>query len=619
MRFHIMGKLLAAFLLFTIVLSGGGVYFLGSLRQVSLEYEDVANRLQPANTDMSDILAGIYRQASAARGYILYGDSTLVQDLAEAQQQTSQKINDLRDKLSAPEHQTALSQLKEASEQYAKVLERSLALAQAGNTDEAKALMAREAVPLFQRMTKTAEELNQRIDQQARVEGEQAAHRARLVQITCVAVMAGAVLLAVVLGVLMARNLSRPIAAVAQIAQRLAAGDMTVESLRYRGRDEVGDMARAFNQMVANLRELLTAVQASTQAVMAASEELSAASEQAAQAAQGAAQAVSGVASGTTEQAQFAADVSRTVSELQQTIQQIADGAGRAAADVQQAAQLLGQMVRALDDVTDRTNGVAEGAEGAARNAESGVRVVSDTVQGMERIRQVVGEAATRMRNLEQLSAHIGEITVAISTIAEQTNLLALNAAIEAARAGDHGRGFAVVADEVRRLAERSAASAKEIAGLIANIQTRTAEVVEAMEQGTQEVERGSRLAAEAGQALQAIWETARGVAAATRQIAQAIGQVRHDAEGVAKAFDGMAAVTEENTAATEEMAASTQQVTEAVSRISQVAHENASAATEVSASVEELTAASEEVASSAQSLARIAQDLQEKMARFKL
>src|SRR5690625_3228024 len=99
-------------------------------------------------------------------------------------------------------------------------------------------------------------------------------------------------------------------------------------------------------------------------------------------------------------------------------------------------------------------------------------------------------------------SAQIGEIIRVIGDIADQTNLLALNAAIEAARAGDQGRGFAVVADEVRKLAERTTSATKEIADMITRIQHNTNDVVDSMRRGDTEVEKGLRIAAEAGTAL---------------------------------------------------------------------------------------------------------------------
>ena len=123
----------------------------------------------------------------------------------------------------------------------------------------------------------------------------------------------------------------------------------------------------------------------------------------------------------------------------------------------------------------------------------------------MGRIRANTYETSQKIKRLGETSQRVGEIVQLIEDLADQTNLLALNAAIQAASAGEHGRGFAVVADEVRRLAERSGDATKQIESLIRAIQTDTAAAVVAMEESTQQVVAGSRLADEAGGSLQSI------------------------------------------------------------------------------------------------------------------
>src|SRR5437870_7745307 len=122
-----------------------------------------------------------------------------------------------------------------------------------------------------------------------------------------------------------------------------------------------------------------------------------------------------------------------------------------------------------------------------------------ESIEGMEQIRQSVVASNAVVSRLGERSLAIGRILNVIEDIAEQTNLLALNAAILAAQAGEHGRGFSVVASEIRELSERTAASTREIAGLIQSVQSEVANALASMSEGTKLVEHGVTLSHQAG------------------------------------------------------------------------------------------------------------------------
>lgn len=619
MRLNLTAKLTAAFVTIIVLLSISGGIALLSLRSVNTKYQEVTKHYQPANTAMSDVVSGVYRQVAAVRGYIASQDPQMITEYQAALKDTTENGEKLLSLLTDEKNIKSATELKGLIQRYKEVADRVFPLVQQGKVAEAASIGTTEGTPIVTQAVTLAASLNENLDTlatNATTEAEKSAAQAQTIGIIAIAV---SIVIGLGLAIFLARSLSRPVVAISNTALRVAKGDLTVEDLQVTSKDEVGDLAKAFNEMTHSIRKLLQDVAASTGAVLTASGELSSASEQAAQAAQGAAQAVGEVASGATDQAKTADQVKHTVEQVEQTIAQIASGASTSAAEVQQAAQLLNEMVKALQTAASNAAEVANDSQSATETAKNGAGVVESTIQGMQRIRVVVNESATAIKNLEQLSSQVGEIITTISGIAEQTNLLALNAAIEAARAGEHGRGFAVVADEVRKLAERSAASAKEIEGLIHNIQERTAESVKAMAAGMQEVENGSRLAGEAGTSLQEIMATVGRAATDVKAIADAVSTVQENAQNVVRAFDSMAAITEENTAATEEMAASSGQVTESVTEIAAVSQQSAAAAEELSAAVEEVTAASEEVASSAQGLAKIATDLQQQVERFKV
>lgn len=425
------------------------------------------------------------------------------------------------------------------------------------------------------------------------------------------------VLLAV--GLLIARGIARPLRAVVRQAQELAQGNLALTELKIDTRDEAGELAAAFNTMIAQLRALIGGVADLSQSVAASSGQLQQTTEQVAAAAQGVAQAVAQVAEGATNQAHGSEAAAETVRQLQAAIGGIAAGAQEQAVGVQQTADLAGESVTAAEGVAGRALRAASASKTAIDTARQGADVVDSTVAGMARIRGSVLTAADHIRALGGLGQQIGEITAVINEIADQTNLLALNAAIEAARAGEYGRGFAVVAEEVRHLAERAGASADEIATLIQSIQDGTRQAVAAMESGTAEVESGTALAADAGRALADILATVTEAARDVDLIAAAADEIADSSRKVAAAIDGVAAVTEQNTAAASEMAASSDEVSQAVADIASVSAESAAAAEEVSASVEEMNASAEEIAASARNLAEVAAALQQQVAAFRL
>ncbi|NMH60872.1 methyl-accepting chemotaxis protein [Alteromonas ponticola] len=151
--------------------------------------------------------------------------------------------------------------------------------------------------------------------------------------------------------------------------------------------------------------------------------------------------------------------------------------------------------------------------------ASRGSAVVKETVQVMNSLADQMVKASQGINDLDTQSQQIATIIESISSIAEQTNLLALNAAIEAARAGDQGRGFAVVADEVRQLASRTTAATEEIVGVVQRNQSLAADAVSLVDSGKQQAEKGLELAKNAGQVIEEIRQGARQVVDAVSQV----------------------------------------------------------------------------------------------------
>jgi methyl-accepting chemotaxis protein len=380
---------------------------------------------------------------------------------------------------------------------------------------------------------------------------------------TMMMISVACLIIAVIAIIVFAKQFVKPILLIRDECLLLAQGDLRESETKVFSEDEIGQLAKGFRDMRANLRDLITKVHSQSEQLAASSEELTASADQSAQAATQVAISITDVATGAEEQLSVANEASAVVEQMSASIQQVAA----------------------------TTNDVAEQSTQAASKASEGNRSVNKAVTQMIQIEETVNTSAKAVAELGERSKEIGQIVATISGIAGQTNLLALNAAIEAARAGEQGRGFAVVAEEVRKLAEQSQEATKQIASLISEIQGGTDKAVLAMDDGTREVKLGAEVVNAAGLAFQ--------------EIVVLVNQVSEQVKGVSLTID--------------QMAVGSQQIVGSVNRIDNLSKKTTAEAQMVSAATEEQSASMEEIASSSQSLANLAMDLQEAVSKFRV
>ena len=342
------------------------------------------------------------------------------------------------------------------------------------------------------------------------------AFHAALIRTAIIFAVAAVVLLGLAWRVVL--SITEPIDQIQRVAQRIAEGDLSGEIL-VEGSAEIRALLSSFSQMQTALRNLVQALQGNAREISIMSEQLASTTQQ--------------LASSSEEQAQSASSMAASIEEMSVSISQVSDHASEVSASATRSSQASTEgsgKVKALID--------------ADRNT-------SASVQG----------TAQRIRQLSELSVHISSIVAVIREIAEQTNLLALNAAIEAARAGEQGRGFAVVADEVRKLAERTADSTQEIAGMIERVQSVTSDAVASMEAVVTEISDVTHLSESTGESMKIIDEQSHGVQTVVNDITNALHEQSAASHDIARRVEKIAQMSEENSAAVRQTAAAARQL----------------------------------------------------------
>ena len=249
-------------------------------------------------------------------------------------------------------------------------------------------------------------------------------------------------------------------------------------------------------------------------------------------------------------------DANGTVDKLQQIVMAIkaaTDAINTAAKEIAAGNQDLSGRTEEQASSLEETASSMEELTGTVRQNANHAKQASELAGAAQQVAirggEVVGQVVDTMSAIHSSSSKIGDIIGVIDGIAFQTNILALNAAVEAARAGEQGRGFAVVATEVRNLAQRSAAAAKEIKGLIAD--------------SVNKVEVGNRLVDQAGRTMEEVVTSIRRVANLMQEISQASLEQSAGIEQVSLAISQMDEVTQQNAALVEQAAAAAESLEE--------------------------------------------------------
>ncbi|MDR3579045.1 MAG: methyl-accepting chemotaxis protein [Oryzomonas sp.] len=526
-------KLIIGYALIVLISVVGGIVGFGNISKISNEQKDTY-QFNTVPLGILGVIGDHYQQIRIdLRNAVIAKNKNDVDKFADSvrsgHKSMADKLAELDKMIREPEQRKVYEQVVDEFKAYSNWEEKLLGLIRESKDQEAFDVLQSDA---YKKSTKiirdgltNLQEMKTASSKARYLEGEASGDSAKN---TMIILLLANVFFAVVLALFISRLITRQLGGepneVSDIANQVANGDLSHEIITASG-DTTSVMA-AMKKMVQNLRELVSQTVTISEIIASAS------------------------------------------NQLHSTSTQIATGAEEAVSQTNTVATASEEMSATSGEIASNCSMAAEASRKTTDSANAGVKVVSDTINGMNVIADRVRQTSKTIEALGSRSDQIGQIVGTIEDIADQTNLLALNAAIEAARAGEQGRGFAVVADEVRALAERTTKATREIGEMIKAIQKETHDAVKAMEEGVAEVEKGAVSSHKSGQALEEILERINEVTIQVSQIATA---------------------AEQQTATTGEVTNNIQQITEVVHQTARGADETAGEAAQLATQAQKL------------------------------
>jgi len=366
---------------------------------------------------------------------------------------------------------------------------------------------------------------------------------------------------------LVARSIGSAVGQVSEVAKRLARGQLD-QKITINSRDEIGEMAEAFREMIAYLNSMAAAANA-----VAKGDLTTEVCPQSEQDVLGTAfqRMVGGLRGLTAELQKASLSLSGATNDILTAVSQQSSGATEQSAAITETTATVEEVSASADQAVQMAMVVSQTAQQANRVVSEGVEAVKAATEGMEEMRHRVQSIAENILALSEQSQQIGEITATVSDLADQSNLLALNAAIEASRAGEHGKGFAVVASEIRSLAEQSKAATAQVRTILMDIQRATNAAVMATEQGTKGVDAAVQLIDKTGQTIGELEEVVRGASQSASQIAASVRQHSVGMQQIAAAMGNIEQATNQGLLATTSTKRAAENLTELTGRLNRL------------------------------------------------
>ncbi|MGG3926604.1 HAMP domain-containing methyl-accepting chemotaxis protein [Metabacillus fastidiosus] len=528
-------KLIFGFsLLIILVLTMSVLNYLG-FQTINRQTEDVMKKQLPLLITNENLVLNIAEITSSVRGYILYEDSNIKEQLNKLLQDGENIEKQL---LTLSDNEEIKMLLNEKSKWEA-LIDDAIRESSSGNKDQAMEIL-NGAKPISVDITNKAKKLMESRKDLIANSGEEVIFTGKATNIFIMIIAIIILITGIVTALLISRSITNPILSVMKRMNELANGILNQEPLQTNARDEIGELVSATNMMSSNNRKLLNKIFEVSETVSSQSEELT--------------QIASEVKSGT-EQAAI-------------TMEELASGAETQANSTSDLANIIGTFTKKVEVANENGSLIQDNSNKVLEMTIEGRKLMNSSTNQMTKVNHIVNNSVEKMQNLDNQLQEISKIVSVIKTIADQTNLLALNAMIESARAGEHGKGFAVVADEVRKLAEQVALSVNDITVIVTNIQTESSVVTDSLKVGFTEVQQGTAQIETTEKTFNEISSSVTEMGENIKVVSKNLMEILLNNQKTSEAIEEIASVSEEAAAGIEQTAASAQQVSSSMEGI---------------------------------------------------
>ncbi|TYS13112.1 methyl-accepting chemotaxis protein [Rossellomorea vietnamensis] len=357
-------------------------------------------------------------------------------------------------------------------------------------------------------------------------------------------IMIAAVIISAVLGiailVIINRMISSSLNRVVKTANLISEGKLNADELTYLGKDEVGQLSLAINNMKNNLASMVRDMRKVSETVTEQSATLS----------------------------QSSLEVREGSSQIAVTMQDLSAGSDQQANSASELNEMMMSFTKAVEESNRFGQEVSESSKVVLSKAEEGSLLMSQSVEQMKKIYTVVETSVEKVETLKTRSNEISSLVNVIQGIADQTNLLALNAAIEAARAGESGKGFAVVAEEVRKLAVQVSQSLEGISKVVHGIQNESNTIAASLNDGYTEVRSGTESIERTKDSLTGLGDQISSMVHNIDRISHNLVEINSKGSEMNESIENIASISEESAAGVEETSATVQQSTSVMEEV---------------------------------------------------